>query len=142
MKIIYDPQVDILSILLSSKPASKSTTEQTGLIFDYDQNGNVVKLKIPNASMRVDNPQTVEYSVNLTKTDSSSADTGSGIRATDNLSSLSSLAPITLEQRRAFLKLPLEERRRLLAQQAGDLVDHYQQNTDWKEFIAGDIIDY
>ncbi|MEA5536046.1 hypothetical protein [Crocosphaera sp. XPORK-15E] len=50
-------------------------------------------------------------------------------------------SPLTLEQRRAFLKLPLSERRRILSQQAADLEAHYQQNTDWKEFLAGDIID-
>ncbi|MGB5596664.1 MAG: hypothetical protein WBM62_21875 [Crocosphaera sp.] len=49
---------------------------------------------------------------------------------------------LTLEQRRAFLKLPLSERRRILSQQAADMENHYQQNTDWKEFLAGDIIDY
>ncbi|WP_071987469.1 hypothetical protein [Crocosphaera watsonii] len=49
---------------------------------------------------------------------------------------------LTLEQRRAFLKLPLSERRRILGQQAAEMENHYQQNTDWKEFLAGDIIDY
>lgn len=127
MKIIYDPQIDVLSIVLSSTPTFKSTTEQADLIFDYDKNGNVVKLKILNASVRVDNPQTIEYAVNLTKTD---------------INSPSSLAPLTLEQRRAFLKLPLEERRRLMEQQALNMINHYQQNTEWQEFLAGDIIDY
>ncbi|EAZ93041.1 hypothetical protein [Crocosphaera chwakensis] len=49
---------------------------------------------------------------------------------------------LTLEQRRAFLKLPLSERRRILSQQAAEMEKHYQENTDWKEFLAGDIIDY
>ncbi len=49
---------------------------------------------------------------------------------------------LTLEQRRSFLKLPLSERRRILTQQAADMENHYQQNTDWKEFLAGDIIEY
>ncbi len=127
MKIIYDPQVDVLSILLSESPTESSTTSSGGLVFNHDKDGNIVKLEILNASKQVDNPETVEYSVNLTKTAQNSSD---------------SPPLLSLEQRRDFLKLPLEERRRLLAQQASDLVDHYQQNTDWQEFLAGDIIDY
>ncbi len=49
---------------------------------------------------------------------------------------------LTQEQRRTFLKLPLSERRRILTQQAADMENHYQQNKDWKEFLAGDIIEY
>ena len=49
---------------------------------------------------------------------------------------------LTLEQRRAFLQLTLEERRRLLAQQAENMVEYYQENTEWQEFLAGDIIEY
>ncbi len=127
MKIIYDPQVDVLSILLSESPTESSTTSSGGLVFNHDKDGNIVKLEIFNASKQVDKPETVEYSVNLTKNEQNS-----------------SLSPpsLSLEQRHDFLKLPLEERRRLLEQQASDIVDHYQKNTDWQEFLAGDIIDY
>lgn len=48
----------------------------------------------------------------------------------------------SISQRRAFLKLPLAERRRILAQQASETIDHYQQHTEWQEWLAGDIIDY
>ena len=44
--------------------------------------------------------------------------------------------------RREFMKLPLEERRRILAQQAEVMLPHYQQNTEWQELEAGDLIDY
>lgn len=125
MKIIYDPQGDVLSIWLSEKPTNSSTTNQGDIVFDYDIDGNVVKLKIPNARRRVDNPQTVEYSVNLIKTEPRF-----------------SQPPITIEKRRDFLNKSLEERRHLLAQQASDLVEHYQSNTDWKEFLDGDIVEY
>ncbi|ACB53252.1 hypothetical protein cce_3904 [Crocosphaera subtropica ATCC 51142] len=49
---------------------------------------------------------------------------------------------LTLEERRAFLKLPLSEPRHILSQQAEEMENHYRQNTDWKEFLAGNIIDY
>ena len=38
-------------------------------------------------------------------------------------------SPLTLDQRRAFMKLPLEERRRKLAQQADGFVEHYEAAT-------------
>ncbi|ACK74113.1 hypothetical protein PCC7424_5547 (plasmid) [Gloeothece citriformis PCC 7424] len=127
MKIVYDPVVDVLSILLVLTPTSASQTFLSDLQIDYDLDGNVVKLEILNAKERVNNPQTVEYSVNLTAFETQSTDDST---------------PIGIRKRRAFLKLPIAQRRRLLAQQASDMVDHYQQNTDWKEFLAGDIIDY
>jgi acyl-CoA reductase-like NAD-dependent aldehyde dehydrogenase len=44
--------------------------------------------------------------------------------------------------RREFLKLPLEERRRILAQQAELMLSHYQQDTEWQELETGDLVDY
>jgi Zn-dependent peptidase ImmA (M78 family)/DNA-binding XRE family transcriptional regulator len=48
---------------------------------------------------------------------------------------------LSLTQRRAFLQLPIEARRRILAQQADDIADTYEPDADWKEFQAGDFID-
>ena len=42
----------------------KQDEEKPGVIFDYDQNGNIVGLEILDASMRMDNPRSVEYSIN------------------------------------------------------------------------------
>lgn len=47
---------------------------------------------------------------------------------------------ITLKQRQNFLKLPLSERRRILENQAEMMQAHYQENSEWQELIAGDII--
>lgn len=49
---------------------------------------------------------------------------------------------LTLEQRIDFLKLPIAERRQILESQAEEMIGHYQQETDWKELMVGDIIDY
>jgi uncharacterized protein YuzE len=127
MKITYDPLKDVLNILLSSSPTAKRTTVPTGIVLNYDQDENVVKLEISNASKRVERPKAIDYSVLMPPQDLKSTETQSDL---------------TLEQRRAFLKLPLSERRRILGQQAAEMENHYQQNTDWKEFLAGDIIDY
>ena len=52
---------------------------------------------------------------------------------------------MTLEQRRAFLKLPLAERRRLLSRQAEDAARHYEFEQSVQEREAwqgGDIVEY
>ena len=51
---------------------------------------------------------------------------------------------LTLEQRRRFLKLPLEERRRLMAEQAAQMVQHYElpdEIQDRAEWQGGDIVE-
>lgn len=53
-----------------------------------------------------------------------------------------STSTLSLAQRRAFMYLSLEERRQLLGQQAAEMSEHYQQNTQWQELETGDIIDY
>ena len=51
-------------------------------------------------------------------------------------------APMTSEQRRAFLRLPMAERRRILAVQAAELEEHYREDRSWREIQDGDIVDY
>ena len=58
---------------------------------------------------------------------------------------VSSEESMTLEQRRAFLKLPLAERRRLLSQQAEEAARHYESEQSVREREAwqdGDIVEY
>jgi hypothetical protein len=47
---------------------------------------------------------------------------------------------LTLADRRAFLRKPLSQRQLILAQQAEQMVEHYQTSTEWRELMAGDII--
>ena len=49
---------------------------------------------------------------------------------------------LSLAQRRAFMKLSLEERRQLLAQQTEVMQQHYQQDEQWRELETGDFCDY
>ncbi|MEG4350623.1 DUF433 domain-containing protein [Microcoleus sp. LAD1_D3] len=44
--------------------------------------------------------------------------------------------------RREFMQLPLEERRNILERQAEVMLQHYQQDREWQELEAGDLIDY
>jgi hypothetical protein len=49
---------------------------------------------------------------------------------------------LTIEQRLDFLRFSIAERRQILESQAEEMLAHYQQETDWKELMAGDIIEY
>ena len=52
---------------------------------------------------------------------------------------------MTLEQKRAFLKLPLAERRRILSQQAEAAAQHYESEQSALEREAwqgGDVVEY
>jgi uncharacterized protein YuzE len=130
MKISYNPEADILKIFFQETAVEKSDRQQPDRILAYDKNGNLVTLEILNASQRVANPQMVEYSVilpNIAGSDRSFAETE------DSLS---------LSDRRAFMQLPLAERRRILAKQAEAMIEHYEQESEWRQFQGGDIIDY
>jgi hypothetical protein len=48
----------------------------------------------------------------------------------------------SLKQRLAFLKLPMTERRNILKSQADIMLSHYQQDSEWQQLMAGDIIEY
>ncbi|WP_295615566.1 hypothetical protein [Chamaesiphon sp. GL140_3_metabinner_50] len=48
---------------------------------------------------------------------------------------------LTLADRQAFLRKPLAQRQLILAQQAQQMVEHYRTSTEWRELMAGDIID-
>ena len=63
MRVTYDPEVDVLRIVLSDAPIEESDEDKPGVILDYDKDGNVVGLEILEASKRVSNPRSVEYAV-------------------------------------------------------------------------------
>lgn len=63
MKVIYDPEVDVLSVLLSDAPVAESDEDKPGVILGYDGNSNMVSLEILDASKRMANPMSVEYAV-------------------------------------------------------------------------------
>ena len=63
MKVTYDPEVDVLRILLRDAPIEESDEDKPGVILDYDKDGNVVGLEILEASKRITNPRSVEYAV-------------------------------------------------------------------------------
>jgi hypothetical protein len=54
-------------------------------------------------------------------------------------------APTSLTEIREFMKLPIEERRRILAEQAEQMVEHYEEESARRErelWQGGDIVEY
>ncbi len=52
---------------------------------------------------------------------------------------------LTLEERRAFMNLPMNERRRMLAHQAEEMAKLYQTEpelTEREQWQGGDIVEY
>jgi len=50
-------------------------------------------------------------------------------------------AQLPLVHRRAFMKLPLQERHRILAEQADRMADHYKQDAEIQGLWGGDFVD-
>ena len=63
MKVLYDPEVDVLTVLLSDAPVAESDRDKLGVILDYDAGGNMVSIEILDASKRMANPMSVEYAI-------------------------------------------------------------------------------
>jgi len=63
MKVIYNPEVDVLRIVFRDVAIEGSDEDKPGVILDYDKDGNIVGLEVLNASQRVENPRGVDYAV-------------------------------------------------------------------------------
>ena len=60
---MYDPEVDVLTIVLSEVHVHESDEDKPGVILDYDNNGDVVSMEILDASKRIGDPMSVEYAI-------------------------------------------------------------------------------
>ena len=63
MKVVYDPDKDILQISFRQNLVEETTQIAPGLILDYDEDGVVVGLEVRKASQRMDSPQAIAYSI-------------------------------------------------------------------------------
>ena len=63
MKVVYDRETDILTVVFTEALVSESDEEKPGVILDYDTSGNLVSLEILDASRRVSMPGRIEYQV-------------------------------------------------------------------------------
>ena len=63
MRVIYDPETDTLSVILSGALVVQSDEDKPGIILDYDDGGNLVSLEILDASRRVSSPHHMDFQV-------------------------------------------------------------------------------
>jgi len=63
VKVIYDSEVDVLSIILKEVPVEESDEEKPGVILDHDAAGNLVGLEILDASRRIADPCSLAHAV-------------------------------------------------------------------------------
>jgi len=56
MKISYDKETDILTIVLRDVPVADSDEGKRGVIVDYDASGDLVAIEVVDASGLLDDP--------------------------------------------------------------------------------------
>jgi YD repeat-containing protein len=62
VKVAYDSHTDILSIVLrDNAPVAESDEDKPGVIFDYDEDGNLVSIEVLDASARVSETRKNEF---------------------------------------------------------------------------------
>lgn len=66
MRIVYDSEVDILDIRLSSAPRVTSREIAPGVVADLDKEGNIVALEIMDASDRYSPEDLAKFSFERT----------------------------------------------------------------------------
>ncbi|MEM6837664.1 MAG: DUF2283 domain-containing protein [Cyanobacteria bacterium P01_C01_bin.120] len=63
MKVVYDPDKDILQIAFIATVIEETAQIAPGLVLDYDEDGQVIGLEIRKASTKLDSPYAISYSV-------------------------------------------------------------------------------
>jgi uncharacterized protein YuzE len=63
MKVIYDPDKDILQITFMEITVEETAQISPGLVLDYDGDGNVIGLELSKASTKVDDPYVISHLV-------------------------------------------------------------------------------
>lgn len=61
MKLVYDRDADILTVILKEIPVEESDEVKEGIILDYDASGNLVAMEILDASRLIAQPAGVEF---------------------------------------------------------------------------------
>ncbi|MEB3337081.1 MAG: DUF2283 domain-containing protein [Leptolyngbyaceae bacterium] len=63
MKVVYDPDKNILQISLHGGVIAETAQIAPNLILDYDEDGQVMGLELRNASEHVESPYAIAYEV-------------------------------------------------------------------------------
>ncbi|MDF1532122.1 MAG: DUF2283 domain-containing protein [ANME-2 cluster archaeon] len=63
MKAVYDPETDILTLILRDIPIAESDEIKEGLIIDYSEDNKIVSIEMLDASENVAEPQAFSYEI-------------------------------------------------------------------------------
>lgn len=69
MKVVYDPDKDILQIAFVTAVIEETAQIAPGLVLDYDEDGQVIGLEIRKASTRTDSPYDISFKVSQANLD-------------------------------------------------------------------------
>lgn len=61
MKIIYDQETDTMTVILKESAIEESGEAKSGVIIDYDNQGDIVSIEILDAKKRISQPTQVIY---------------------------------------------------------------------------------
>jgi YD repeat-containing protein len=59
MKVRYDAETDILTVIFRDVAVAESDEDKPGVVLDYDAEGNLVAVEVLEASVRVEEPESV-----------------------------------------------------------------------------------
>ncbi|HED38532.1 MAG TPA: DUF2283 domain-containing protein [Ignavibacteria bacterium] len=63
MKIKYDKETDVMYIKFSDAEVEESLEEKSGVIIDFDKEGNVVGIELINVSKSTTSPNSIIYEI-------------------------------------------------------------------------------
>ncbi len=63
MKIKYDKETDVMYLKFSDKDIAESLEEKSGVIIDFDKEGNVVGIELINVSKNTASPNSIVYEI-------------------------------------------------------------------------------
>lgn len=61
MKIIYDQETDTMTVIFKEASVEESDEAKSGIIIDYDSQGDIVSIEILDAKNRITQPTRVSY---------------------------------------------------------------------------------
>jgi uncharacterized protein YuzE len=67
VKVIYDPENDIVDFILSDDSIVESDEIREGVIVDYGRDGKIISIEILDASQKVTDPKGIQYEIKSQK---------------------------------------------------------------------------
>lgn len=61
LKVIYDPETDILDMIFDDSPIVESDEDKPGIVLDYDAQGNIVSIEVLDASKKISQPIGISF---------------------------------------------------------------------------------